>query len=395
MKVIVTDAGANHALTAIRALGKEGVSVFGASSSRYNRGTLSRYCKGWIKCNAADKNPERFLADIKKEIQRGSYDVVLPISFSSCKVISKHKEELESMVNVPIADYRSMEIASDKNKTIKFVSDLNINTPKTYFPAKISSIKKIAKYVKFPAVIKACEESGSVNYANNETELISKYKKECIRYGNQVNSGLLPIVQEYVKGEARGFFGLFKDGKRLATFAHKRIHEYPITGGPSTMAVSIKDPRLEKIGCKILKKLNWTGVAMVEFKYDPIEKRYVLIEINPKFWGSLALSLACGINFPYLDCKMALGEPITHVNQYKEGLKFRWMFPGEVLFILSSPNKIDNIRELITDLVNGEFKSDIELSDPLPHFIQIVRTFLEIKDRIISDGLRYPHGRPK
>lgn len=66
---------------------------------------------------------------------------------------------------------------------------------------------------------------------------------------------------------------------------HKRMREYPITGGSSTAAESMYDPELRDLGLTLLKALDWHGVAMVEFKKDSRDGKYKLMEINPKFWG--------------------------------------------------------------------------------------------------------------
>lgn len=86
---------------------------------------------------------------------------------------------------------------------------------------------------------------------------------------------------------------------------HKRIRELYTMGGPSTCAISVYDPKLLDYGLKILGALNWHGIAMVEFKKDSKDGTFKLMEINPKFWGSLDLAIASGIDFPYLLYKMA------------------------------------------------------------------------------------------
>jgi predicted ATP-grasp superfamily ATP-dependent carboligase len=77
---------------------------------------------------------------------------------------------------------------------------------------------------------------------------------------------------------------------------HRRIREYPITGGASTAAESFYDPALRDLRLTLLRALNWHGVAMVEFKKDQRDGTHKLI--NAKFWGSLDLAIAAGVDFP-------------------------------------------------------------------------------------------------
>src|SRR6202000_289676 len=97
-----------------------------------------------------------------------------------------------------------------------------------------------------------------------------------------------------------GFFGLGRRGRVVAYFMHRRLHEVPPSGGPSAMAMSWRDPRLMDLGERFFAATEWHGPAMVEFKRARRDGQYYLIEVNPKFWGSLDLSIASGVDFPLL-----------------------------------------------------------------------------------------------
>ena len=149
----------------------------------------------------------------------------------------------------------------------------------------------------------------------------------------------LPLIQESIprKGEAFGVSALFnKDSKLRAVFVHKRLREYPVTGGPSTLRESVKNPKVQELGLKLLKALDWVGVAMVEFKVDPRDGEPKLMEINPRFWGSLQLAILSGVDFPYLIYRMAKEGDVKPILDYKIGVRCRWMFPGDFIHFLSN-----------------------------------------------------------
>ena len=70
---------------------------------------------------------------------------------------------------------------------------------------------------------------------------------------------------------------------------------------------------------------------MVEFKKDPRDGQCKLMEINPRFWGSLELSVLSGVNFPYLLYRMETEGDIEPVIDYKEGIRCRWLLPGDIV----------------------------------------------------------------
>ena len=100
-------------------------------------------------------------------------------------------------------------------------------------------------------------------------------------------------------------------------FAHERVHEYPLTGGASSYRRSITPPAAMLHDAeKLLTALNWHGVAMVEFKMDA-KGQYWLMEINPRLWGSLALSIDAGVDFPLGLLQIARGNEPAPQPKYK------------------------------------------------------------------------------
>lgn len=119
---------------------------------------------------------------------------------------------------------------------------------------------------------------------------------------------------------------------------HQRLREYPITGGPSVAARTIYHEKVYHYGKKLLDSLKWHGVAMVEFKINPKSGDIYLMEINPKFWGSVELGLAAGINFGELLIEAYTGRDIKadlHLDSYKK-IKFYWPLDNDWWAIFKS-----------------------------------------------------------
>lgn len=369
-KVFITDAGYKHTLGAVRSLGKKGFYIIAGASGKHAQSFYSKYCKECV-IYPDPRDEVRFIDFLVGYLKQNKVDVLLPIGYLTTVAISKHKDELLKYTKVPVADYQSMQIASDKSQTMELAHKLGITTPEEY-----SSVKDIGTY---PIVAKGIYESGQVRYINSPDEL------------NRV-SLTNNILQEYIPGEGFGFYALFNQGNERAIFMHKRVREYPITGGSSTAAESIYDPNLKELGLTLLRDLNWHGVAMVEFKKDSRDGTYKLMEINPKFWGSLDLSIASGVNFPYLTVMMALNGDIQPVLEYDTDVRFRWPFPDDTLHLLADPC---SLKEIVGDTVNKKAKSNIEIEDIKPNLLQLYHTTTAIIGYIKNGNLKYPHGKPE
>ena len=131
------------------------------------------------------------------------------------------------------------------------------------------------------------------------------------------------------------------------------------------MRESVRVPELAEMGVRLLSSLNWYGVAMVEFKIDPRDGRAKLMEVNPRFWGSLQLSIHSGIDFPYLLYRMAVDGDVEPVNGYKVGVRCRWI-GGDVLSFLRDRNRFKKVSSFFN--FRGEKFDILSWDDPAPFF---------------------------
>jgi len=108
------------------------------------------------------------------------------------------------------------------------------------------------------------------------------------------------ILQEYVPGRGAGIAMLFSRSRREVAYSgHRRIFEQFSDGGPSLLAETHVDPDALQQSRRLLASLGWEGIAMVEFRTAPTGEN-VFMEVNPRFWGTLSLAIASGVDFPAL-----------------------------------------------------------------------------------------------
>ena len=130
----------------------------------------------------------------------------------------------------------------------------------------------------------------------------------------------------------------------------------------------------------------------MEMKRDDRDGEYRLMEINPKFWGSLELSIAAGINFPLLTCEMARAGDVKPVLDYDREMKFRWPFPQDLLHAIARPS---SARQFLKDFSDPKMKTNLSLEDWIPSSYLILTTPLEIARRVAKGRLFLPHGAPR
>jgi predicted ATP-grasp superfamily ATP-dependent carboligase len=178
-----------------------------------------------------------------------------------------------------------------------------------------------------------------------------------------------PIVQEWIPdgGGIYGFSALFDETSKVkAAFVHEKLRMYPIQGGPSTLGEGVEHPQIMELGLSLLKSLSWVGVGMAEFKVDPRDGIPKLMEVNPRFWGSLQLAIASGVDFPYLILRMAKKESFEPILHYTVGKRFRWLLLGDILHFLNNPNRF-RLHPSFFHFFDPDTSYDIiSKDDPLP-----------------------------
>jgi predicted ATP-grasp superfamily ATP-dependent carboligase len=388
-KVLVTDADALHSLCIVRSLGAKGMKVSLGSLRRiFSLSFYSKFCRERIIYPSPGHAPEfvDFMVDL---VKRKNFDIFLPVRSTVTPLIAEHAEKFKPFVNFLLPSAESMRVANNKELTFRFAEKIGIPVPKTVYPQTFSDIEKAAKDFRYPVVTKMAFGSGSrgLAYLNSKDDLL-KFAERNLKGESELAKNRW-IVQEYIQGPGCGFFSIFDRGEPKAIFMHRRIREYPVTGGPSVLAASYYHPRLKELGLKLLRALNWNSVAMVEFKLDVKDNEFKLMEVNPRFWGSLNLPVACGVDFPYYYCLLSMKRDFKPVFKYREGIKFRWLFPGDFMHLLANYGLC---KDFYTDFFDPLVKYDISLSDIKPNLLELFLIggyFIQNRGKI-----RYPQGKP-
>jgi predicted ATP-grasp superfamily ATP-dependent carboligase len=222
----------------------------------------------------------------------------------------------------------AIETCLDKWETMRLARSCSVPAPETHLVGTREEAESLN--IRFPCVLKPRRETDQkfTFYVSSKSEFSEKWALAegiCRKAGQS-----LPLIQERVHGAGVGFFALCQRGEPKWIFMHRRLREWPVTGGPSTAAASFYHPQLKEYGSRILKALQWHGVAMVEFKFDEGSQKFSLMEINPKFWGSLELGLRAGVNFPAGLVRVFNGEEIPYSEEYDRHLKFYWPLPDDL-----------------------------------------------------------------
>jgi predicted ATP-grasp superfamily ATP-dependent carboligase len=389
VSVLVTDASGNHALAVVRSLGKKGIRVAAADSTRLAQSFFSRYC---VK-SATYPSPTRGIGEFREALvrilEKLKPAMLMPMTEQTILALMVNREEIESRVALaPLPSEDTLSVAFDKRATIELARSLNVPTPTTVSFSQLPDLESARSRVSYPAVIKPRRSEmvsvdgrtvsgGAPEYCFEPSEFAAKYLAVHRRTP-------LPLIQEFIPGEGYGISTLCDRGRLMALFAHRRLRMVRPTGSGSSLRESIVPPTaMVEMTRSLLGALRWHGVAMVEFKLDSRDGVPKLMEINGRFWNSLPLAIASGIDFPSLLYILGTEGKVPECFKYRVGVKSRWLV-GDTKHLIGVlrgrpagwgdgfPSRRATLLDFVTFTGRDLHYDDLWLSDPLPFFAELL-----------------------
>lgn len=306
-KVLVLGHDTRSFLTIVRSLGRHGLEVHSGWCPRDAVAARSRYITVRHDLPSPGGSTDTWQPALLEVLEREQFDLVLPTNDPTLIPLQRHRARFGSVARISLLNDHAFDVVFDKIKTRALAESLGVPLARGRVIETVSQLDEALGELGFPVVIKPrasyspedLEDRAYVRRSRDANEARSAVE-ELLRRGDV-------LVEENVSGTGCGVELLAADGQILMAFQHERLHEPP-EGGQSSYRRSVPlHTGLHEAAAKLVAALDYTGVAMVEFKLDTESGQWALIEINGRFWGSLPLAVASGADFP-----VALWEMLVH-----------------------------------------------------------------------------------
>ena len=362
--------GEHPGLGIARSLGRRGIPVY-IFDDQYSISQFSRYTQRSIRIR--DLRDEQKTVDSVLEMgeRYGLKDWVLfPTRDETVAAFSRHRQRLEQFFRVTTANWESVKWAWDKKNTYERAAQLGIPVPGTWNPRNLEDISQL--YNHLPLAIKpAVKENffyatGSKAWrAETPVELDALFLKA----SKQIRAEEI-LLQEIIPGDGRqqySYCAFFRDGKTHSSLIVRRMRQHPREfGRAATYVESVDMPEIEELSERFLKAIDYYGLVEVEFKQDPRDGRFKLLDVNARTWGFHSIGAPAGIDFPYLLFADQIGDHPVEARRGKPGI-------GWLRLITDVPTAASDLWHGYMDF-NSYFKSlrstriesVFSLKDPFP-----------------------------
>jgi predicted ATP-grasp superfamily ATP-dependent carboligase len=397
-RVLVLDGQTNQALACVRSLGRAGYEVMVASRRRLPLAGWSRWAAA--RRRIGGETAEQY-AELRRWAAQQGVGIVLPMTERSCLLCNDEREAWESAgIQVGCAEPAILLRAFDKARTLAAAAACGVTIPLTRLASSEAAFAAHAEELGYPCVVKTRFSEAPVNgrlirgggadYVAGPSELAAAVRRN--RQGPY-----WPILQQYVAGTGRGVSGLCDRGRPVALYAHERLRDVRPSGSGSSLRRSIPlEPRLRDPVMQLLAELRWHGPVMVEFRDDG-GPAPCLMEVNGRFWGSMQLAVAVGLDVPRWWVELLQGKPVESVTDYPAGVTLRWLW-GDVKRLLTIlkgrppgfpgayPTRLEGVAELFRRQPRGTRLEVWNRNDPAPALGEWIQGLGELLELSWSGG---------
>jgi D-aspartate ligase len=306
--------GYANGVSAIRGLAQSGVRTAVILTEPHDIAHHSRYAHEWHRVQDLPQRPDGLIELLQRQAQRWRGWAVIPGNDYALTALAAHREMLSRWYRVTVPEQEIVRRVVDKGETHRLAREVGVDVPRSYGLA--SDIDPGRTDISYPVVVKPLESA--LFWATFGKKLIvARTQAELLAAVAQMrHAGIAAQVFDLVPGADGRFFNytvyMDRHSRPVAEFSFRKLRKAPPFYGVARAAQVADLPQLREPTIALLQRIGWQGMASAEYKLDPRDGRYRLMEINGRCFLTHGLATRCGVNYPHLAWREhALGETVS------------------------------------------------------------------------------------
>ncbi len=370
--VIVTGGvnGVNN-LGVVRSLGKRGVPILLLSSEKRDIVRYSRYVSKKITYPNPSESEDKFIDFLLQQGKRNDEKyVIIPTRDVEVLALSKYKKDLEQFYLMPVPPFEIVEKFVNKKLFYQWLDRISAPHPKTYFANDVTEFSSIGREIPFPYIIKPAYVHLFGAEFNSKCLVINSHEELDFAIGKLKNKNIDVFIQDIIPGNELYSLSTYLNRKSepLLICGYDKIRQYPPDFGIGSLWKSNWRSGPIALSIKILKAIQYYGIAEPEFKKDPRDGEYKMLEINARSIVLNSLPAACGADITYTAYLDTIGKHPGDSVTAQNGI----IWIDEVYDILSCLKQMKagklGIKEILKSWQGKKVSATFIWSDPLPFF---------------------------
>lgn len=310
----------------VRCLGREGVPVMTASSSRRPMSASSRYVRRHLVLPSMQESVSAYLEALVEQAREFEGRPILFVSTDEhCVMVNSHAETLREYLAYPYLDALTLHQCIDKHAMFRAATEAGVSVPMTAVVSSQFDADKAIETMAYPCVVKpASWVKSEGDECGRNSEFITVFGQKAVRAQSRDElAGLLDkgltqvrsvVIQQEIPGACRHIWGVSVYANRTGDVwispALQKTRQYPSDFGTGCCMTTLDNPPVARLASALVRGVSFEGIAEIELKQHEHTGELYLMEINPRPGTWITAASANGVNTPYIAyCDLA-GLPV-------------------------------------------------------------------------------------
>jgi D-aspartate ligase len=316
--------------------------------------------------------------------------VLFPTRDETVAAFSRHRDRLAEFFRVTTPCWDTVRWAWDKKKTYDLAAQLGIPVPRTYNPRTEGELAEL--YSRLPLAIKPAVKENFF-YATGAKAWRAESPDQLINLFRKAIRHIRPeeiLIQEIIPGDGQrqySYCAFFRDGEAHSTLIARRMRQHPREfGRAATYVETVELPTIVELSERFLRAIDYYGLVEVEFKQDPRDGLFKLLDVNARTWGFHSIGGPAGVDFPYLLYADQVGKPVDR-SDAKAGVGWLRAIADLPTAALDLWDGEIDLRSYWRSLKHTRTESVFCLQDPLPSIAEVLMLpYLVTKKYLVKSG---------
>ncbi len=286
-------------LWVVRSLARNGVEVHAIVNSPQGQSAHSRYATSAWMLTSGPSQPG-FAEEILQLAEQLDIGSIMPVSEGYHNALIAIRDRLDAAaIHLFSPSREAFDKATDKDYMHRLCLELEIPVAHGMRLDELMADGK-GDALTFPLVLRTNKQNTAggkapwkAAYAETPDKLQKLYE-QVKGYADNV------IVQEYHPGAEDHLQILMHNGEAFGWGDYIGEHHMPLAGGVTVQRISCNHEPLIRDTIKLLKAIDYNGIAGVQYHYDTETDKYIFLEVNPRYSGGLPTVVKAGFEAPFL-----------------------------------------------------------------------------------------------
>jgi predicted ATP-grasp superfamily ATP-dependent carboligase len=306
-------------LSVARALGRNGIEVFGLHDDPNEPCATTRYAQV-IFLPPVERDARAWIDWLMEEGRRIApvKGVLIPAADAHWIMVKQNLPELERHFHIAMPRHGEAEQWVGKPFQYAVAERAGVPFPATVTVEHDRDLDAACRRIGMPCLVKPVLSHLWQREYGVKLSFMQTREDVRARAGDALSRGLAVMIQEYIPAADDEIYGLFvcvdRQSRPLGYCVSRKLRQHEPRFGNSSMSMCVNEPRVVELGLRLVRELGYHGIGSAEFKRDPRDGEFKLMEFNLRPTSLMGLAFDSGVNLPLLSYQELCQPPSPDIE---------------------------------------------------------------------------------